>query len=596
MQYVAVHDGFRSLFKMLYWKFIKDLSKNLFKSYSYDLWINDNETTLVDFKMADVCLDTSIKISIVIPIYRPELTILRSTINSVMDQVYPNWELCLSSCDLSQSCRNWLESISDPRVKIIFQDKNFGISVNSNNAIKIATGDFVGFLDHDDLLAPNALLDVVKCVLEKKCDFVYSDEDKINLKGQRFDPHFKPDFSPELLLSMNYICHFLVVRKSLGDKIGWFRSEFDGSQDHDFVLRCTQEKIKICHIPKILYHWRVTSSSVLSFSGNKPYAHKAGIKCVQDHLSKVGLARSIVMDGPEPFIYQFRNTAPDEIVSIIIPNKDQVELLDTCLKSVFSKSTYPRIEVLIVENNSVEKRTFEYYEEIQRQYVGKIKVLKWEKEFNYSAINNFAASVAVGEFLLFLNNDIEVISADWIERLLDHGQRSEIGVVGAKLYYPDNTIQHAGVIVGIGGIAGHSHKNFLKSSRGYSNRLQVTQNLSAVTGACMLIKRAHFNEVFGFDENIKVAFNDVDLCLKVLRKGYRNVWTPYAELYHHESKTRGEEDSPAKIKRYNNELNLMRNRWADFLKDGDPFYNINLTLVSEDFGIKNLKFEKAILP
>lgn len=587
-------DGFPNLWKILFKKLKKDFYLIVCKSSNYDDWIRDNELSLGDIQSSAHLFASDIKISLVMPVYNSNTELLKAAIGSVTGQVYSNWELCISACCLSDAAYELLKSLKDPKIKVIISPLALGISENTNNAIQLTTGEYVGFVDHDDVLNPNALLEISKVIKSSNPDLIYSDEDKINLVGKRSDPHFKPDFSPELLLSMNYICHFLVLRKSSGNLLGWFRSQYDGSQDHDLLLRCVQQKLRFHHVPKILYHWRVSDNSILSYSGNKTYAHTSGLKCVEKHLDIIGVKGVSVMDGPDPFTYKFQSSAPKGLVSIIIPNKDNVDVLDKCISSVVEKSTYHNFEIIIVENNSSSPATFEFYEALKERLKDKLKLLHWQGEFNYSAINNFAVKYAQGEFLLFLNNDIEVISPDWIERLLDHGQREEIGVVGAKLFYPDNTIQHAGVIIGIGGVAGHSHKHFLKSSRGYSNRLQVTQNVSAVTGACLLIKRSTFSMVNGFDENIKVAFNDVDLCLKVHHAGFRNVWTPYAELYHYESKTRGVEDSKEKIQRFNGEVSLMKEKWKDFLQKGDPYYNENLTLISEDFAIKNTKLEHEL--
>jgi GT2 family glycosyltransferase len=377
--------------------------------------------------------------------------------------------------------------------------------------------------------------------------------------------------------------HFLVVRKSLGDQVAWFQEGYDGAQDYDLILRVVEKAKSVVHIPKILYHWRAWTASTAGGTETKPYANASGKKALQEHLTRVGLSAQ-VEDGFYSTFYRARyqlNNNP--LISIIIPNQDHALDLEQCVNSIFQKTTYPNFEIILVENGSKEQETFNLYKRLEKDT--RIHLIEWDKPFNYSRVNNWAAAQANGEVILFLNNDIQVINRDWLEQMLQFAFRQDVGAVGAKLYYPDESIQHAGVIVGVGGIAGHSHKNYPRKHAGYFGRLVSVQNVSAVTAACMMIRKQVLQEVNGFDENYILAFGDVDLCLSLLQKGYLNVWTPYAELYHHESKTRRYEDTSEKIKRFNKEKEYFKQKWPDFLQKGDPYYNPNLTLDHEDFSI-----------
>jgi GT2 family glycosyltransferase len=435
-----------------------------------------------------------------------------------------------------------------------------------------------------DLITANALYEVVNALNEdRKADFIYSDEDKIDeIESEYFDPHFKPDWSPDTLRSYNYITHFTVFSKELLNKVGEFNSNFDGSQDYDMFLRLTEQANKIVHIPKILYHWRVHKNSTAGGIGAKAYCMDAAKGALEAHLKRIG-EEGIAKDGKYLGSYKVEYTIKNNPkVSIIIPNRDEVPTLKKCINSILKKSTYSNYEIIIVENNSKQEKTFKYYEEISNN--SKIKVLTWEKEFNYSAINNFGVKEAEGEFILLLNNDIEIISRRWIEEMLMHAQRKQVGFVGAKLYYTDETIQHAGVILGIGSVAGHSHKYFHRDEMGNVGRLKITQNLSAVTAACLMARKEVYDEVGGLDETFKVAFNDVDFCMKIRAKGYLCIFTPYAEMYHYESKSRGAEDTPEKIKRFNSEIKRFEEKWGLWIRD--PYYNDNLTLLREDFSLR----------
>lgn len=525
-------------------------------------------------------------ISIVVPTYNTPKHFLIEMIDSVIKQSYSNWELCIADGnsqteDTIKLLKEYMQK--DKRIKVNFLSENYGISGNTNACLELATGEYVGLFDHDDLLTPNALYEVVKVLNEDRAlDFIYSDEDKTDEYGQEFfDPHFKPDWSPDTLRSYNYICHFTVFRRNLLAKVGGFNKEFDGSQDYDLFLRLTEATDKIHHISKILYHWRVHRNSTAGSLSAKEYTVDAARRALQAHLNRQGIKGII-----EPGLIIGTHRAKYEIegnpkVSIIIPTKDHIDDLSQCIDSI-KKSTYTNYEIVIIENNSTEEATFKYYEELKKE--DNIKVVVWKEGFNYSAINNYGIKAAEGEYFILLNNDIEIITPNWIEEMLMHCQREEVGIVGAKLYYPDDTIQHAGVIIGIGGVAGHSHKYFAREDNGYFSRLKIIQNLSAVTAACLMVRRDVFESVNGLDEAFKVAFNDVDFCLRVREQNKLVIFTPYVEAYHHESKSRGAEDTPEKVERFNGEVQRFYSRWGEYRYD--PYYNTNLTLENEDFGIK----------
>lgn len=531
------------------------------------------------------------KISIVIPLYKTPEKYLRELIASVQNQTYENWELCFSDgSGVETSLRSVVSEYQkkDTRIKIVCSENPMQISENTNAAIAMATGEFIAFADHDDLLTPNALYENV-CVLNENADidFIYSDEDKISMDGKEyFEPHFKPDFNMDLLRTTNYICHFVVVRKRVLEQAGVLRSEFDGAQDYDFVLRCVEQTENIYHIPKVLYHWRAHKDSTAENPESKMYAFEAGARAVKAHYERIGIDADVEMRRDFLGIYRSRfHLERNPVVSVIIPNKDHVEDLDKCLRSIEDKSTYNNIEYIIVENNSSLKKTYAYYEKIQQENE-RVKVVTWDGAFNYSAINNYGVKFAQGEYLLFLNNDTEIINEDCIEELLGYCMREDVGVVGARLYYPDDTIQHAGVIIGLGGIAGHCFSGMPKEGPGYFARAFCAQDYSAVTAACMMVKRDVFELLNGFDEELQVAFNDIDFCLRVRELGKKVVYNPYAELYHYESKSRGQDDTEEKADRFKRENDFMRERWNQILVKGDPYYNPNLSLVRGDFSLR----------
>ena len=545
-------------------------------------------------KQRKTVFDYQPKISIVIPLYKTPEKYLRQLVDTVKAQTYTNWELCLSDGSGENSpIRKLLESLeaSDKRIRVIHNEKQLQISENTNVAIQAATGEYIAFADHDDELTPNALFECVKALNEKKqTRILYSDEDKMSMDGHKFfQPHFKPDYNPDLLCTVNYICHLFVVDKNVIQEVGMLRSEFDGAQDYDFIFRCIEavKPEEICHIPKILYHWRCHEDSTAENPESKTYAFEAGKRAIEEHYKRTGI-QAEVLQGEFLGLYRTRFIRNhDPLISIIIPNKDHTEDLKRCMDSIDQKSTYRNYEYIIVENNSTEEETFQFYKKLEAENP-KAHVVYWDREFNYSAINNYGASFAKGEYLLLLNNDTEIINEDCLEQLLGYCMRSDVGAVGARMYYEDDTIQHAGVVIGFGGIAGHCFVLQPRGTTGYCHRIICAQNYSAVTAACMMVKRSAFDEVGGLTEELAVAFNDIDFCMKLRSAGYLIVYNPYAELYHYESKSRGLEDTPEKVARFNKEIQIFERRWPDIMRDGDPYYNPNLTLKSQDFSLKRI--------
>lgn len=533
--------------------------------------------------------DYSPLISIAVPAYQTPVEFLRQMIESLIVQTYSNWELCIvnASPDNEEMQKVLAEySAGDSRVRFCNLKENLGIAENTNRAFAMAKGEFVGLLDHDDLLAPNALYEIVKILQDHpQADALYTDEDKVTTElDEHFQPHLKPDFNLDLLRSNNYICHFFVVRKSIVEKAGGFRKEFDGAQDYDFIFRCTEKAGEVLHVPEILYHWRTHKASTADNPASKMYAFEAGKRAIEAHLERTG-TKGEVSHTQDLGFYRVKYPVQGKpLVSVIIPNKDEKETLQTCLEMLEKNTGYQNFEIIIVENNSTTDEIFRYYKELSGNR--KIHLLRWGKEFNYSAINNFAAAHAKGEYLLFLNNDVKSINPDWLEEMLGVCQRPEVGGVGAKLIYPDNTIQHAGCVIGMGGIAGHMFVDMPADRTGYLHKASLLQDMSAVTAACLLMKKEVFEQAGGFTEELAVAFNDVDLCLKVRKNGYLIVYDPYAKLYHMESKTRGAEDSKEKVRRFQTEIEYMRCHWIDILKDGDPCYNKNLSLTKWNYSLK----------
>lgn len=561
----------------------------------YQQWIENNEPDEEELqKQKNEKFENEPKISIVVPMYNTPKGFLEDLVNSLIYQTYSNWELCLA--DGSNEKNKELEEIykKDSKIKYKFIGENKGISGNTNEAINLATGDYIGLLDHDDFLPAFSLYEIVKCINNNPdVEFIYTDEDKCEeANGKRYDPYFKSDFGPDTLRANNFICHFSVFKKELMDKLGGFRTEYDGAQDYDIILRMSEETNKIVHIPKILYHWRVHSLSTAKSGGTaKPYAYEAGIKAIQDHIERIGL-KGIVEHGKTLGTYKIKyNVIGNPKVSIIIPNKDYISTLKVCLKSIIKKTTYSNYEILIIENNSEKGETFNYYKKIDGR--NNIKVLYYpEKEFNYSKIINFGVKNSTGDYIVQLNNDTELLTPNWLEEMLGYAQRDDVGAVGAELFYPDGTIQHAGIIIGIGGVAGHVFKNIPKGMHGYFSRDAMIQNLNAVTAACIMTKKSIYDEVGYMDEKFKVAFNDVDFCLKIRQKEKLIVYNPYVQFIHYESKSRGFEDTPEKQIRFKGEIDRFHDKWQDFLDKGDNYYNINLRLDNDQYAIRTEKIEE----
>lgn len=532
-------------------------------------------------------------VSVLMPVYNTPETWLRRAIDSVHAQTYTHWQLCIADdASTAAHVRPLLEAAArqDSRIKVVFRDRNGHISRASNSALELATGEFIALLDHDDELAPDALAEVVRTLAQRPdADVVYSDEDKIDEQGRRFSPYFKPDFLPDLFLGQNYLTHLAVYRASLLRAVGGFRAGFEGSQDWDLALRAIEQTSpeRVVHIPKVLYHWRAIPGSTALTLDQKNYHVAAARKALEEHLARTG--RTATLEPVPGDHWRLRHPLPSPAprVSIVIPTRNGVRHLRRCLDSIFARTTYPNFEVVVVDNGSDDPATLAYFREI----AGKVRILPYPHPFNYSAINNYAVKQTAGELVALLNDDLEIITADWLEEMASQALRPEIGCVGAMLYYPDDTIQHAGVILGVGGlggvdgVAGHAFKKFPRDTDGYFNRARVVQNYSAVTAACLVIRRAVFEQVGGLDEkHLAIAFNDVDFCLKVRAAGYRNLWTPFAEFYHHESASRGAENTPAKQMRFKGEIDTMLERWGPLLR-ADPAYNPNLSLETEDFAL-----------
>lgn len=532
-------------------------------------------------------------ISILVPLYNTDKQMLKEMIDSVMWQTYKNWELCLAdgSDDAHAYVKETVDSYNDPRIKYLKLEKNEGISGNTNKCLTLATGEYIGLFDHDDVLHPEALYEYVKVINEKGADYIYCDE--TTFKSGNIDHmltmHFKPDYAVDNLRANNYICHFSVFKRTLLEGTELFRTKFDGSQDHDMILRLTDRAKCIVHVPRLLYYWRCHSGSVASNISAKEYAIEAAKGAVADHLRSHGYT-DFKITGTRAFetIFKIRykiNGTPK--ISIVIPNKDHTEDLERCVNSILDKSTYTNYEIIIVENNSTEKKTFECYEDLKK-LSDRIKVVNFEGKFNYSLVNNFGVSFATGDYVLLLNNDTEVITVNWLEELLMYAQREDVGAVGAKLYYPDKTIQHAGVVIGLGAhrTAGHTHYKQSRENLGYMGRLCYTQDVTAVTGACLMVKKSLWDELGGLSPEFEISLNDVDFCLRLRKLGKLNVFTPFAELYHYESVSRGLDDQGEKAERYNRESELFRTKWKAELEAGDPYYNPNFSLDRSDYSLK----------
>ena len=625
--------GFFSTFKKVFKRIFKIKENRKTNQEAYQIWMEKNTPNEDELEKQKTTKFTyAPKISVVVPMYNTDEKFFQDLIESLNNQTYANWELCLAdgSPKKNENLEKYYEK--NKKIKYNFLGKNEGISENTNEAIKMATGDYVGFLDHDDILSEEALFQVVKVINQDlKTDFIYTDEDKIDENYERFEPYFKPDYSPETLECNNYITHFVVVKKEIIEKIGKLNSEFNGAQDFDFVLRATKVANKITHISKVLYHWRVHKNSTAYIADTKNYAFEAGKKVIEADLKREGKSATVEFGQEVPGIYKIKyEVIGNPKVSILIPNKDNIKLLKKCITSILKFTTYENYEINIIENNSEKKETFKYYEELVKN--SKIKILNFNKhtvfdingekslenktlnkdleknnieknienietketkenelqkvsEFNYSALINFGVKNVDAEFVLQLNNDTKLITKDWLEIFIGYAQNSEIGAVGARLYYEDKTIQHAGIIVGVSGIAGNALVNLPYGKHAYFGREAATRNVLAVTGACLFARRSLYYEVGFMDEKeFKVAFNDVDFCLKLYENGYRNVYNPYIELIHYESKSRGYEISEEKEERFEKEANNFKRKWSKYIKY-DPYYNKNLSRKTVNYDI-----------
>ncbi len=528
-------------------------------------------------------------ISIVVPLYRTPPDFLEELLASIRAQTYENWECILSDGSGADSpLAGKLEEIerSDSRFRVIRHSERKHIAENTNAALSAAKGSFIAFADHDDTLVPSALFEVVQCINRNpEAELIYTDEDKI-LQDRYAEPNMKPDFDPDLLTSENYICHLLVVKKELADKTGPFDPDMNGAQDYDFILRCTEKTDRIYHIPKILYHWRGSEGSTAENPESKRYAFEAGRRAIEAHYQRMGWPASAepgIIEG----IYRTTYHWPDKpFVSVLIPNKDHTDDLRKAVSSLTDKTAWPDFEILVIENNSTDPATFAAYEVLEKEFPN-LRVVRYEGGFNFSAINNFGAEQAKGEYLLLLNNDTEALS-DIITEMMGFAMRPDVGAVGARLYYGDDTIQHAGAILGWGGVAGHAFVNQKREAEKYIRRIVCQQDYSCVTAACMMVRRDVFDITGGFSEDLAVAFNDIDLCMKIRKAGYLIVYDPFAELYHYESKSRGLENTPEKRKRFQNEVNTFRKRWGDVVDAGDPYYSPNLSMVTQNFSLRRI--------
>ena len=518
-------------------------------------------------------------ISVIIPVYNIDKKYLSKCLDSILNQTYENFEICIADdASTKKETINTLKEYEnkDKRIKVVYRKENGHISACSNSALDIAKGEFIALVDDDDLLSPHAFSEVVKVLNENKdLDFIYSDEDKIDTTGRRCDPHFKADFSPDTLLSLNYISHLSVIRKTLVDQVGGFEVGLEGAQDHDLFLKVTEKTKKIYHIPKVLYHWRMVEGSTSMTLSSKNYALEKGKKAIEKALKRRKIAAEVLIDEESLYYIIDYKIKKEPLVSIIIPTKDYASTLEVCLKSLYEKTIYKNYEVIVVNNNSEEKATFKLFDDYKKKH-DNFKVMNANYEFNYSKINNEAVKKSKGEYICLLNNDTEIISPDWLNVMVSYAMQKHIGTVGPKLLYPDGSVQHGGIILGLGGVASHAYMESKRDDLGIYGRLRVPYNYSGVTAACLVVSREKYLSVNGLEEDLKVAYNDVDFNIKLLEKGYYNVFVPQVEIYHFESKTRGLDTTPAKLNRFNKEQKYMYDKWGKYI-DNDPFYNVNYT-------------------
>lgn len=583
MSYQHIKNGFRILKKKGFSGVIDRIVHGSSNWAEYDEWFNATKVTEEELeRQRNTTFEFAPMISIIVATFNTKEEYLKEMIDSVRNQSYSNWQLCIGDGSTNDSVEKYVKEHYGDDSRIVFKklEKNYGISGNMNGALELVTGDYVGLFDHDDLLTPDCLYEFVASMQEVHHDCVYSDEDKLNDKTKKFeDPHFKPDFSIDLLCSHNYITHFFVVNMDIVRKVGGMRSEYDGSQDHDFIFRCVEQANSVYHVPKILYHWRMHPLSTAMDPESKMYCYTSGKKAIESHFKRVGIDATVEM-LPRPLygMYHCKYTVKDHpLVSILIPNYNHKDLLKGCIESLMNVNTYSNMEIVIVENNSTEQEIFDYYKELEETY-SNVKVIYYEGDFNYSKINNYGVKYTHGEYILFLNNDTKVIEPDSIEDMLGVCQREDVGAVGAKLLYEDDTVQHCGVVVGYHGYATAAFSLIDRNDFGYMGRPRVSWDVSAVTAACLMTKREIFDEVGGFDEDFKVACNDVDLCLKIRSLNKWIVEDVFSVWYHYESKSRGLEDTPEKQARFQSEIARFQKKWPEILKNGDPFHNPNFDL------------------
>ena len=583
LSYQHIKNGFRILKKKGFSGVIDRIVHGSSNWAEYDEWFNATKVTEEELeRQRNTKFEFAPMISIIVATFNTKEEYLKEMIDSVCNQSYSNWQLCIGDGSTNDSVEKYVKEHYGDDSRIVFKklEKNYGISGNMNGALELVTGDYVGLFDHDDLLTPDCLYEFVASMQEVHHDCVYSDEDKLNDKTKKFeDPHFKPDFSIDLLCSHNYITHFFVVNMDIVRKVGGMRSEYDGSQDHDFIFRCVEQANSVHHVPKILYHWRMHPLSTAMDPESKMYCYTSGKKAIESHFKRVGIDATVEM-LPRPLygMYHCKYTVKDyPLVSILIPNYNHKDLLRGCIESLMNVNTYSNIEIVIIENNSTEQEIFDYYKELEETY-SNVKVIYYEGDFNYSKINNYGVKYTHGEYILFLNNDTKVIEPDSIEDMLGVCQREDVGAVGAKLLYEDDTVQHCGVVVGYHGYATAAFSLIDRNDFGYMGRPRVSWDVSAVTAACLMTKREIFDEVGGFDEDFKVACNDVDLCLKIRSLNKWIVEDVFSVWYHYESKSRGLEDTPEKQARFQSEIARFQKKWPEILKNGDPFHNPNFDL------------------
>lgn len=587
-----IKKGIAYLKKYGFVKFLKRVKRGPTNQLTYADWFEQHRVSQSQLKIQkETHFEFEPKISIIVPTYNTPLDFLKEMIDSVRNQSYANWQLCIADgSDENHPARKTIGDYAkeDQRIKVTYLSENYGISGNTNKALEIADGDYVGLFDHDDLLTPDALFEIVSSLQEKQHDIIYTDEDKLDNSKKKFvDPNFKPDYNVDLFRSHNYITHFFVVKTEIIKGIGGFDSRYDGAQDYDLMFRCIEKSKSIHHIPKILYHWRMHAASTAENPESKLYCYDAGKRAIEDHYKRIGVEATVEL-MPKPLWGMYKttySTKNNPLVSIIIPNMEHKDILKTCVDSLYNVNTYKNFELIIVENNSTSKEIFDYYQELKDKHDNVI-IAKWDKEFNYSALNNFGVEHAHGDYYLFLNNDTEVITPTAISEMLGCCMREEVGIVGAKLLYEDNTVQHAGVVIGFGGFAGHVFTGIDKDDYGYMVRARINCDYSALTAACMMVDKKAFEAVNGFDTQFKVACNDIDFCLRVRQLDKLVVYNAFALWHHYESKSRGYEDSIEKIQRFESEVALFQERWIDILTNGDPYYNSNFKIEHGPFVLR----------